>query len=128
MAKSSKDNWQAFGEALARALKARKLTQKELGLALGGYTQSAISEWVGARSVPEPQTVFEAERILKMPPGKLSRILGYLPPEVLKKQSVRDAIASDEALDGDEDGRDAIITIYDRIVAVSAKSHHTNYK
>lgn len=79
----SSERRKAFGEALASALAARGLTQRELGDLLGGTAQSAISSWKSGEYEPSAETVFELERVLKLSPGHLSRHLGYFPPEAM---------------------------------------------
>ncbi len=67
-----------FGEALARAMSVRGMTHRRLGEELG-VTQSAISAWKSGAAEPSPRTVFAIERALELPPGHLSRTLGYVP-------------------------------------------------
>jgi transcriptional regulator with XRE-family HTH domain len=69
----------AFGAALGEAIAVRGVTQRELGRLLGGMTQSAISAWKSGEAEPSTATVFAVERRLELPPGHLSRHLGYLP-------------------------------------------------
>lgn len=78
-----------FGRELAAALATRGLTQRELGEALGGTRQSAVSSWCSGQAEPNPATVFGIERALELPPGRLSRHLGYLP------------VGGDRGVDGD---------------------------
>lgn len=74
----------AFGNALADAMSVRDLTQSGLGKLIGGVSQPSISAWLSGESKPEADVVFEIERVLELPPGHLSRHLGYLPIEAVK--------------------------------------------
>lgn len=73
----------AFADALVDALNVRRTTQDALGKALG-VKQPTVSAWVRREAEPPPETVFAIERELGLPPGHLSRHLGYLPPEAVK--------------------------------------------
>jgi transcriptional regulator with XRE-family HTH domain len=91
----------AFGAALGEALQVRGLTQAQLGQQLGGITQSAISQWRSGDVDPGPETVFKVEKALDLPPGHLSRHLGYLPPSAENKTSLttEDMLINDPLLD-----------------------------
>ncbi len=73
---------QAFGTAVAGALAVRDLTQRALADALG-VKQPTVSAWLSGESEPASAVVFELERVLELPPGHLSRHLGYLPPDAV---------------------------------------------
>lgn len=97
MGRGSKD-LSGFGDALAAALTAMCWSQVDLGRALGGVTQGAISAWRSGLAEPSPATVFAAERALKVPPGDLSRHLGYLPLGPIPELGTVTAIERDPAL------------------------------
>jgi transcriptional regulator with XRE-family HTH domain len=119
------DQRQAFGTALSVALGARGWTQKRLGEALqdeDGRTlsQSAVSQWCSGQTEPGPATVFEIERHLRLAPGDLSQLLGYLPAEVDDRPapSVIAAIQQDPALIAPL--KRALLDTYKALVVASA--------
>ncbi len=77
----SRKQRKAFGEALRVALAEREVRQVDLAKAIR-TTQSSVSAWVTGAAEPAARTVFMIERVLDLPPGSLSRILGYLPVDV----------------------------------------------
>lgn len=80
---SSTDSRRAFGQAVGGALALRDLTQRAIAETLG-VKQPTISAWLSGESEPASAVVFELERALELPPGHLSRHLGYLPPDALE--------------------------------------------
>lgn len=83
----------AFGDALREAMGGRS------NVAVGrhvGLTDDAVAKWIRGESEPPPLTVFAVEEFLGVPPGDLSRHLGFLP--VAAKVSVLSAIDADERL------------------------------
>lgn len=99
-----------FGAALEQALTLRRRSQKEVGDALG-TTQSSVSAWKAGESEPSYATVFGLERYLRLPPGFLSRHLGYVPVEAIDQAvTVEDLIMSDPLLD--EAGKRAVLAVY----------------
>lgn len=91
----------AFGRSLADVLAVRDLTQRQFGELLGGISQPAISAWLQGESEPGAAIVFEAERVLELPPGRLSVLLGYLPPEAVDAPAMtfEQVVTSDPLLD-----------------------------
>lgn len=88
----------AFGDALAEAMAVRGMTQRELGEALG-LKQPTISAWIaGTVSTITPSLVFETERALRLPPGRLSRILGYVPMSAAKVSASFERVVMDDPL------------------------------
>lgn len=64
------------------------------------YGQSTVGTWM-ARTEPTPELVFDLERALDLPPGHLSRLLGYVPVSVTEVScTVPEAIEADPMLDG----------------------------
>lgn len=90
-----------FGEELARAMTVRGMTHRQLGDELGGVTPSAISAWKSGAAEPSSRTVFAIERALQLPPGHLSRHLGYLPVDGKRSadSSVEESVLIDPLLD-----------------------------
>lgn len=67
-----------------------------------GINQPSVSAWVCDRTVPgDPAMVFLAEVFLSLPPGHLSRSLGYLPvrADETMRTPVDEAIRHDPVLD-----------------------------
>lgn len=99
--KPAAERRKAFGDALAEALQVRGVTQAQLGQQIGRITQSAISQWRSGEAEPNPETVFKVEKALDLPPGHLSRHLGYLPPSAENTTSLttEDMLVNDPLLD-----------------------------
>ena len=111
---------ETFGTALRRAYEAAGLSQRQLGelvaedIGRGGPGRAAsVGGWLGA-NLPDPDVVFAIERVLNLPPGALSRLLGYL-PMLEPPTSARDAIERDP--DISDDVRASLIAAYDAAVA-----------
>lgn len=69
----------AFAVALDVIAQEEGVSQAELARRLG-MAQQTISKYIAGESPPEnPDTVFEMEAKLGLPPGYLSHHLGYLP-------------------------------------------------
>ncbi|MCA1843268.1 MAG: helix-turn-helix domain-containing protein [Actinobacteria bacterium] len=108
----------AFGAALMRRRRELSLSQTDLGLALGGIGQSAISQWECGGVQPQRQHVFAAEEALSLTPGTLSQLLGYLPPSAPARTDpadVRKAIRRDPFLTEKE--KRSFLCLYEAIVA-----------
>jgi hypothetical protein len=67
-----------FAAELRIAMKTAKVTQAALAQAFD-TVQPTVSKWVTGEIIPDPPTVFFIERYLDLPPGRLSRHLGYEP-------------------------------------------------
>lgn len=96
-----------FQQALERALigTTQVDTAREAGIAA-----STISTWLSGGGA-NPQQVFAVERALDLPPGHLSRHLGYVPvSDGRPPLDVIEAIEADEALNGSDQG--ALIFLY----------------
>lgn len=98
-----------FGRALDRALASRGLRQTHLA-ELVGVKQNTVSRWVSGEAVPDPWTVFDVERALKLEGGTLSKHLGYVPVGAVPRCTVPEAI--DAAPELSEYQRDALISVY----------------
>lgn len=89
---------QAFAAALKAEREHQNWSQAAIGMGVG-VTGSLVGQWEQGRvAPPEPDVVFKLEVALGLPPGRLSRHLGYLPvgaPEL----DVVAAIESDPRLD-----------------------------
>lgn len=106
----------SFGGAVRRRLDDMGRSQTWLGERLGEmhgrrpYGQSTVGTWL-ARTEITPALVFDIERALELEPGSLSRILGYVPADVVKMSAeVPEAIEADPMLD--ERGRRSLLAAY----------------
>lgn len=97
-----------FQQALERALAGT--SQAEVAR-VADVAASTISTWLSRPGAAKPQQVFAVERALDLPPGHLSRHLGYVPVSVDRPPvDVIEAIEADGALDDPD--RDALIFFY----------------
>ena len=94
-----------LGDAVRARLNDLGQTQTWLGERMGElhgrrpYGQSTVGTWM-ARTEPTPELVFDLERALDLPPGHLSKLLGYVPVSVVAVAcSVPVAIEADPMLD-----------------------------
>lgn len=114
------DRERSFGETIAEVLALQGMRQVDLADALG-TGQATVSSWIHGKAEPSPETVFWAERVLKMAPGALSRHLGYLPLEALDGQiDAEDAIRRSPDLDSD--GRKLVLVTYRTMAAMKART------
>lgn len=90
----------AFGSALADALAVRDLTQREIAERIG-TSQPSVSAWMKGDAEPASAMVFRLEEELELPPGRLSVLLGYLPPEALDAPAAtfEEVVTTDPLLD-----------------------------
>ena len=100
----------AFGQALAAALRSRGVSQRDLADLVGRTAQSSVSAWTRGGAAPAPETVFEIERLLELPPGHLSQHLGYVPAGTARSASVPAAIEADPLLEPLH--RQALLALY----------------
>lgn len=108
-AKDQEPDLKAFGDALARALNVRGMTQRQFGEALATaegratpLSQAAVAGWVSGTQEPDgPRRVFLMEEILELPPGHLAQHLGYLPAAAIDGPTATFAelVGSDPLLD-----------------------------
>lgn len=99
------DPTQAFAAALREALNEAGRKQSWLGAEVARIeglpaplAQPQISGYLNGRSVPEPRRVFAIEEALGTRPGRLSRLLGYVPADAAPARTVADAIDEDPGL------------------------------
>jgi transcriptional regulator with XRE-family HTH domain len=75
------------------------MSQRQAAQALG-VSQSAISGWTLGDNEPLPATVFAIESKLDLPPGHLSRHLGYVPLDAaVPSITLEEAVLADPDLD-----------------------------
>lgn len=108
---SAAERRRAFAAALVEARNVRGFTQGELGSEVG-LGQPAISAWEAGENQPEPEVVFAVEEALDLPPGHLSKHLGYMPPKSDGKATpgFEDVVMSDPLLD--EQNKRAMVAMY----------------
>lgn len=94
MAESSPSELAAFAAALSIHVAGK---QEWLADHLG-VSQAAVSGWVTGKSEPTRAKVFATEKALKLKPGSLSSILGYLPKDAKPIRTVEEAIEFDAGL------------------------------
>jgi len=66
-----------FGQALQRAREECGLSQRGLADALG-VSQASVSQWLLGQTAPRPERVAALERVLRMEPSSLARLLGQV--------------------------------------------------
>lgn len=64
----------------------------------GPYSQPTAGDWLRRPEIQPPSRIFAIERALDLPPGTLSRPLGYLPVDARPVLTVEDAINADPKL------------------------------
>lgn len=105
---------QLFADGLRDARQAAGLSQEALG-ELVGVTGSRVGQWESTHPI-DPEAVFALERALKLPGGRLSRHLGYVPAGEIDSDVVG-AIEADPRLD--DVGRGILIASYRAAVKTS---------
>ena len=88
-------------------------TQARLAAALD-KSWHAVGSWERGMWRPPPEEVFRIERLLALPAGSLSRLLGYLPVNVQPEPSVLAAIDSEPRLDAK--AKDLLTELYRSLV------------
>lgn len=84
------------------------------------FTASAVTQWIDGETEPTRDKVFAIEAALKVAPGTLSRILGYLPVTAVAARSVPDAIRADRTLP--EEARGLLLKVYETFLNNSSGS------
>jgi transcriptional regulator with XRE-family HTH domain len=79
-------NQERFGREVAKRMRVEKISQ------------GSVSAWLAGKQTPGTDAVFAMERLLAVPPGALSRHMGYLPLSAVEVQTVAEAIAVDPDL------------------------------
>jgi len=86
------------------------LSQAELGRRVG-LTGARIGQFEAGENV-DPDQVFLLERQLGLPPGRLSRHLGFVPVDADAAADVVAAIEQDPRLALDVSARNALVSLY----------------
>jgi transcriptional regulator with XRE-family HTH domain len=105
----------AFRRALRRAREAAGESQSGLSQQLG-LSRSAVWQWENGETVPTPDNVATVEQALRLQPGSLSRLLGYLPAGAVDREtiSVIEALEADPRLGERE--RELLAAMYRQLV------------
>jgi transcriptional regulator with XRE-family HTH domain len=110
-----------FRRALQQAREDCGLSQRALAKAIG-VTPGAVWQWERDEggTIPRPDVTIRLEQALKLEPGRLSRLLGYLPAstESTPTTGVVEAAKADPRL-GDSE-RELLIAVYRELVRQSA--------
>jgi transcriptional regulator with XRE-family HTH domain len=89
----------AFATSLANAMSVRGVVQRQFATDMG-VSQGSVSGWVGGEYEPLPDVVFAIESKLDLPPGHLSRHLGYVPLDAaVPSITLEEAVLADPDLD-----------------------------
>lgn len=94
--------------AIAQALAQSGLSQRELGAEVGhiegvaAYQQQSVNGWLAGRARLEPRRVFAIERALRLRPGTLSKLDGYLPVGATPVVTVEEAIDADPDISSEQ--------------------------
>lgn len=89
-----------FGQAVREYLERGGYTISGFATHIG-VTPSTLTTWLD-KSYSKPENVFLIEQRLTLPPGALSRHLGFLPVDAVPAVDVRDALALDADLTEDQ--------------------------
>jgi transcriptional regulator with XRE-family HTH domain len=112
---------EVFRRALRQAREDCGLSQRGLAKSIG-VTPGAVWQWErdDGGTVPRPDVTIRLEQTLKLEPGQLSRLLGYLPAntEPSPATGVVEAAKADPRLGQRE--RDLLIAVYRELVRQSA--------
>jgi transcriptional regulator with XRE-family HTH domain len=98
-----------FRHVLRQARIDAELSQRAVARAVD-RTPSAVWQWEEGRGAPDPATVTKLERLLRLEPDMLGRLLGYAAPSDQPTTTVLDAVRADPRLD--ESGRELLSTVY----------------
>lgn len=92
---------QALRTAIRDAMRERSMTQATLGAEVGhaeggeAIPQQSVAEWLAGRVTLAPSRIFAIERCLRLKPGQLSRLEGYVPVGTTPTMTPEEAIAAD---------------------------------
>jgi transcriptional regulator with XRE-family HTH domain len=117
------DDAAGFGAAVRAARTRLGLTQAELADLIGS-SQSSVTSWENGRAAPDRASlVWSLERDLRVRPGALSRLLGFLPLSAEADRtppSVEEAVLCDPRLD--ELGREIMLATYLTVIRACSPS------
>jgi transcriptional regulator with XRE-family HTH domain len=105
-----------FGQALQRAREECGLSQRGLADALG-VSQASVSQWLLGQTAPRPERTAVLERVLRMEPNSLARLLGQVSdndPAAPTAVSVTEAADADPRLGSRE--RRILAAVYRELI------------
>jgi transcriptional regulator with XRE-family HTH domain len=119
-AMAAKPELEAFSEALKRAREDSGMSLRALADAVEA-SHTVVAQWERGEHAPRPPRVRMLEHVLQLPPGSLSRLLGYWPAEAADayRVCVIEAARADPRL-GERDRR-FLTAVYLEIVRKQAK-------
>jgi transcriptional regulator with XRE-family HTH domain len=117
---ATKPELEAFSEALKRAREESGMSLRALAEAVEA-SHTVVAQWERGEHAPRPPRVRMLEHVLQLPPGSLSRLLGYWPAESTDGHSVGviEAARADPRL-GERDRR-ILTAVYRELVRKQAK-------
>lgn len=112
---TTSDQRRAFGEAAENLLEAAGIGVADAAAELD-MTYEGLRLYLKGQREPKMQVVFKLERLLEVEPGRLSHLLGYLPPEATEPRpmSVAEAVDADPRLN--KRTRQAVLSVYKALV------------
>lgn len=97
---------EAFGDALRRRLDDLGWRQQDLAAEVAAaegrqasLNHSTVSQWMAGHTEPPAARVLIVEQVTGVEPGSLSRLLGYVPADIVPSVTVEAAIDADPRLD-----------------------------
>ena len=117
---AAKPELEAFSEALKRAREDSGMSLRALADAVEA-SHTVVAQWERGEHAPRPPRVRMLEHVLQLPPGSLSRLLGYWPAESADGHSVGviEAARADPRL-GERDRR-ILTAVYRELVRKQTK-------
>jgi transcriptional regulator with XRE-family HTH domain len=119
-AMAAKPELEAFSDALKRAREDSGLSLRALADAVEA-SHTVVAQWERGEHAPRPPRVRMLEHVLQLPPGSLSRLLGYWPAETAEAPPVGviEAARADPRL-GERDRR-ILTAVYRELVRKQVK-------
>jgi transcriptional regulator with XRE-family HTH domain len=116
---AAKPELEAFREALKQAREDSGMSLRALAEAVEA-SHTVVAQWERGEHAPRPPRVRMLEHVLQLPPGSLSRLLGYWPTEATDAPvGVIEAARADPRL-GERDRR-ILTAVYRELVRKQAK-------
>lgn len=84
------DDLAAFGHALAEAMRAEDVSRSAVA-ARADVSPDMVARWMRGMNEPPPWRIFAVEELLRLPPGALSRHLGFVPVGIVSVLAAIDA-------------------------------------
>jgi transcriptional regulator with XRE-family HTH domain len=121
---AAKPELEAFSDALKRAREDSGMSLRALAEAVEA-SHTVVAQWERGEHAPRPPRVRMLEHVLQLPPGSLSRLLGYWPAETTDAPPVGviEAARADPQL-GERDRR-ILTAVYRELVRKQAKDGNT---